>query len=64
MIGANRGVSGMRLHPSVEIDGIRYLILVEELAAIPRQTLGRVIGNAGVNRYEIVAALDMLFTGI
>ena len=64
LIPANRGVAGMRLHPSVDIDGIRYLILMEELAAIPRQMLGRVVGNLDVNRYELVAALDMLFTGI
>jgi hypothetical protein len=29
-----------------------------------RRTLGRVVGSAEANRYEIVAALDLLFTGI
>jgi hypothetical protein len=27
-------------------------------------TLGRVIGSAENSRYEVIAALDMLFTGI
>jgi len=64
LIAATRGVAGMRLHPRVDVAGIPYLILIEQLAAIPRQMLGRVVGNVGTNRYEMVAALDMLFTGI
>jgi hypothetical protein len=39
-------------------------LFIEDLAAIPKSTLGRVVGSAEPNRYEIVAALDLLFTGI
>jgi hypothetical protein len=52
------------LHPAVEVSGSLYVVLVEETAAIPRQMLGRVLGSAEAKRYEIIAALDMLFTGI
>jgi toxin CcdB len=53
-----------RIHPAVEIDGTGYVILSERLAAVRSATLGRVIGNGAESRYEITAALDMLFTGI
>jgi toxin CcdB len=53
-----------RLHPSIDVDGVTYAMFVEDLAAVPRCTLGRVVGSAETNRYEILAAIDMLFTGI
>jgi hypothetical protein len=34
------------------------------MAAVPRRQVGRVIGNLVNERYSIIAALDMLFTGI
>jgi hypothetical protein len=34
------------------------------LAAIPTSSVGDVVTNAAESRYEIVAALDMLFTGV
>jgi hypothetical protein len=37
---------------------------MEELAAVRVGTLGRVIGSAEADRYAIVAAIDLLFTGI
>jgi hypothetical protein len=36
---------------------------MEELAATPRHILGRVVGSTEPNRYAIVSALDLLFTG-
>ena len=54
----------MRLHPTIELGGRRYTMFVQELAAVPRQLLGRVVGSAEAHRYAIVAALDLLFTGI
>ena len=53
-----------RIHPIVEVLGSRYLIFTERLAAIPTSGLGDVVTNAGESRYKIIAALDMLFTGI
>jgi hypothetical protein len=40
------------------------LLLTEELAAVNRRSLGRVIAWAESQRYAIVAALDLCFTGI
>jgi toxin CcdB len=52
-----------RLHPTVIVAGQTYVIFIEDLAAVPRRTLGRVVGTAEAKRYEIIAAIDLLFTG-
>ena len=39
-------------------------MLLEELAAIQTNSLGRVIASAESVRYEIIRAVDLLFTGI
>jgi hypothetical protein len=51
------------MHPEISIGSGRYLILVEQLATVPRRTLGPVVATTA-NEYAITAALDMLFTGI
>jgi hypothetical protein len=53
-----------RLHPAVAVEQQHYRIIVEELAAVHRRTVGRIVSNIESERYAIVAALDMLFTGI
>jgi toxin CcdB len=53
-----------RLHPRIKIDGQPYVIFVAQLAAVPRNQIGSVIGNAAPERYEITRAIDMIFTGI
>jgi hypothetical protein len=52
------------LHPTIELAGRRYVILTEDLGSLPRHQLGRVVGSATSREYEIIAALDVLFTGI
>jgi toxin CcdB len=56
--------SRSRIHPSVEVDGIGYVVLCERMAAVPATTLGRVVGSGHTNRYAFTAAIDMLFTGV
>ena len=53
-----------RIHPVVNILERRYFIFTERLAAIPTSSIGDVVTNAAESRYEIIAALDMLFTGV
>ena len=53
-----------RIHPVIDVVGNRYLIFTERLAAIPTSSLGEPVSTAAESRYEIIAALDMLFTGI
>jgi toxin CcdB len=61
---ATPGLIGTKLHPTLDVSGRQFVVLMEELAAVARRTLGRVVGSAEPNRYNIVAALDLLFTGI
>lgn len=64
LIISNAALAGSRLHPRVDISSGQYIVLVEELAAVRPQALGRVVGSIEGNRYNLVAALDLLFTGI
>ena len=54
-------LSASRMHPEIFINEGRYVILIEQLAAVPRRALGRVVATAETNEYAITAALDMLF---
>jgi toxin CcdB len=64
LVEATPALAHTRLHPQVVIAGRQYFVFIEDLAAIPKRILGRVVDSAEPNRYEIVAALDLLFTGI
>jgi toxin CcdB len=61
---SNPALGRTRLHPAVSISGRPHVVLIEELAAVQRRLLGRVVVSAEPNRYAIIAALDLLFTGI
>ena len=52
------------LNPTVEWAGERYYLSVSEMAAVRRLELKRLIGSFDHLRDEIIAALDLLFTGI
>jgi toxin CcdB len=53
-----------RLTPVVEVLGDTYFIMVSELAAVRTKELGSPIVNLHQHRDEIIAAIDLLFTGI
>jgi len=53
-----------RLNPIVTILGIEHVALFQELAAIPEKALRAPVVNLAICRSELVAALDLLFTGI
>jgi toxin CcdB len=58
------GIGTSRLHPVLEVSGRPYVVKMEDMAATPRGMIGAVMGSAMDRRYDIVAALDLLFTGI
>jgi toxin CcdB len=64
LVDTAAGLPTSRLHPSIAIAGRDYVMVVEELAAIQPNSFGRVVASAEPIRYDIVAALDLLFTGI
>lgn len=53
-----------RLNPTARIDGTEYVLVFQELAAIPRAALGDSVGTLRSRRADLVAAVDLLFTGI
>jgi toxin CcdB len=52
-----------RLNPTTRLRGTEYVLLFQELAAIPAAVLGESIGSLKSRRDELIAALDLLFTG-
>ena len=52
------------LTPVLDIEGSSYLLLVPQLAGIPKNELGAPVISVVTHRDEIIAALDFLITGI
>lgn len=52
------------VNPRISVDGEHYILMTQLLAAIPISTLNGPVGSARTQREEIIAAMDLLFTGI
>lgn len=52
------------LMPVFEVEGGRYAMLTPQLAGVSRKQMGEVAGDLAGQRGEILAALDLLVTGI
>lgn len=52
------------LTPVFEVEGKSYVMLTPQLAGISKKQLGAAIANLSENRQKIIAALDLLMTGI
>lgn len=59
-----KGKLAERLNPVFEVEGHRMALLTPELAGVSRKMLGERVGNLSNERGPIIAALDLLFTGI
>jgi toxin CcdB len=53
-----------RLNPTASVDGVTYALVFQELAAIPKAALGERVTSLMGRRVELIAALDLLLTGI
>ena len=53
-----------RLHPLIEISGHHYQLAPHLIATVRREDLGARIGSLSHYRDNIIAAMDMLVTGI
>ena len=58
------GPPAKTLMPCFEIDGREVVMSTPELAGVSRGQLGSRVGSLADRRDDIIAALDMLFTGI
>lgn len=52
-----------RLMPVLHVEGQEVVAHTPQLAGVARRHVGRCVGNLAHARSEIVAALDLLFTG-
>ncbi len=59
-----KGKLAERLNPLLEVEGRRMVMLTPELAGVSRKALGEPVGNLAHERASIIAALDLVFTGI
>ncbi len=53
-----------RLNPTATIEGDEFVLVFQEMAAIPASALAEPIATLASRRVELVAAVDLLFTGI
>lgn len=51
------------INPIIAINGVDYVVKVQETGSMPTERLGRVIESLGEQRYEITNALDRLISG-
>jgi toxin CcdB len=58
------GKPAERLNPQFELEGRKVLMLTPELAGVSRKALGERVANLADERTAIIAALDLVFTGI
>ena len=52
------------LNPTVELAGGTFFLSTAEMAAVRHSELKQVVGSLSTMRHEIIAAMDLLFTGI
>jgi toxin CcdB len=53
-----------RLNPTATIGKTEYVLVFQELAGIPAAVLREPLASLATRRTDLVAALDLLFTGI
>jgi toxin CcdB len=53
-----------QLTPVIKVGGVTYLLVTYQLAGINKALLGSPVADASENRNAIVAALDLLVSGI
>ncbi len=54
----------LRLNPVCEIEGQRYYLAIQEMSALRAKVLGEKVESLEARRDEIVAAIDLLVTGV
>jgi len=63
-LSAMRGKPLRTLMPTVEIEGESFALLTPQIAGISRSELGASVIRIDQYRFEIIAAIDFLLTGV
>lgn len=61
---AMKGKAITTLTPVFEVEGKPYVMLTPQLAGVSRKDVGAAVADLSERRNEIIAALDLLITGI
>lgn len=51
------------VRPEIKVDRRKFVAAVDRLASIPKQQLGPAVANAESIRFELLRAVDRLFSG-
>lgn len=57
------GAPAKRLNPVMTVNGVTVVLSPAQIAAAPTKVLGAPVANLAGHSNEIIAALDLLFTG-
>ncbi len=63
-VSAMKGKLITTLVPVFQVDGKQYAMLTPQLAGVPKKQVGAKVADLSSQRQEIIAALDLLITGI
>lgn len=58
------GTFADRLNPSVIVDGESYVMIAQEVVTVRKSVLGKPRASVANERDKIIAALDLLFSGV
>ena len=64
ILAEEMGLAAKYLNPQFKIKGVAVVMSTAELAGIPNRSLGNKVASLKSKRDEIIAALDLLLTGI
>ena len=64
VLATEMGKTARTLNPQFEIEGASVVMSASEIAGVPRRVLGEKVASLQHCSEEIIAALDLLFTGI
>lgn len=63
-LSSMKGKTLRTLMPVLDIEGERFVMLTPQMAGIPKSELGVPVTRVEQYRFEIIAAVDFLLTGI
>ncbi|HVR96187.1 MAG TPA: CcdB family protein [Thermoanaerobaculia bacterium] len=63
-VSALKGQTLRTLMPVLEVEGERFIMVTPQMAGIPKSELGAPVTRVEQYRFEIIAAIDFLLTGI
>ena len=64
ILAEEMGLAAKHLNPQFKIKGVAVVMSSAELAGVPNRSLGDKVATLKNKRDEIIAALDLLITGI